>query len=195
MARGKKSATVFERGAEQAVIVGETTATTAPTGAPAEAATQDANHAPEPPTGAPEAPADAAPRKRGRPPKAKAEPAGDLTMAQLAERYIASLRDAGKGLGTQFSYSIDIAVAVKHFGEDAAVATLTSRKVQNYFDSDAVTKTRTGKAKAKPGIDKTRRVLRLALVWAAEQGLIAEAPIPESAMPRAKKAADEGAAA
>jgi hypothetical protein len=202
MARGKKSATVFERGTEQAVIVGETTATVAPdattarTGAPAQATPQDGSPTPDAPTVAPEAPADAtpasAPRKRGRPPKASAAPAGDLTMAQLAERYIASLRDAGKGLGTQFSYSIDIAVAVKHFGAETAVATLTSRKVANYFDSDAVTKTRTGKAKAKPGIDKTRRVLRLALVWAAEQGLIAEAPIPESAMPRSKK--DEAAA-
>ena len=117
-------------------------------------------------------------------------PAGSLTMASLAERYIASLRDAGKGLGTQFSYQIDLAVAVRHFGADTDVATLTARKVENYFESDAVTKTRTGKPKARPGIDKTRRVLRLALVWAAEQGLIASAPIPESALPKRKQTAE-----
>ena len=37
-----------------------------------------------------------------------------------------------------------------------------------------------GKAKAEPTVLKTRRVLRLALVWAQEQGWIAEAPIPEA---------------
>jgi hypothetical protein len=113
-------------------------------------------------------------------------------MADLATRYIEALRLAGKGLGTQFSYSIDMAVAVKHLGPDTLVASLTARKVQNYFESDAVTKTRTGKGKAKPGIDKTRRVLRLALEWAAAEHLIPEAPIPESAKPRAKKT-DEAA--
>ncbi len=141
----------------------------------------------------------AATKKRGgRKPDAEPEPsetlpaapAGSLTMTSLAERYIASLRDAGKGLGTQFSYQIDLSVAVRHFGADTDVATLTARKVENYFDSDAVTKTRTGKPKAKPGIDKTRRVLRLALVWAAEQGLIASAPIPESALPKRKQTAE-----
>ena len=118
-------------------------------------------------------------------------PAGTLTMASLSDRYIASLRDAGKGLGTQFSYQIDLAVAVRHFGADTDVANLTVRKVENFFQSDAVTKTKSGRAKAQPGIDKTRRVLRLALVWAAEQGLLAEAPIPESALPKQKPVAAE----
>ena len=42
-----------------------------------------------------------------------------------------------------------------------------------------MTKTRTGVEKAKPTIDKSRRVLRMALVWAEAQGLVAKAPIPE----------------
>ena len=60
------------------------------------------------------------------------------------------------------------------------LASLTQRKVKAFFESDAVVKTRGGRAKARPSIDKTRRVLRLCLVWAAEQKLIAEAPIPET---------------
>ncbi len=117
--------------------------------------------------------------------KAKPETAG-FTMADLVEGFAAHLAEVGKGLGTQMSYRIDLGVAVRHFGEATEVSTLTSRKVQNYFESDAVTKTRTGKGKAKPGIDKTRRVLRLALVWAAEQGLIEEAPIPATEKPAAE---------
>ena len=98
----------------------------------------------------------------------------------VAEGFLAHLEESGKSRGTVFSYSMDIALAVKHFGEKTAVATLTQRKVRTFFDSDAVTKTRSGRPKAKASIDKTRRVLRLCLVWAAEQKLIAEAPIPET---------------
>ncbi len=59
------------------------------------------------------------------------------------------------------------------------------------YESDAVTKTRSGRGKAKPGIDKTRRVLRLALDWAAAVRLITESPVPESARPkRGKKNAE-----
>ena len=36
------------------------------------------------------------------------------------------------------------------------------------------------KPKAKPSIDKTRRVLRLALCWAVEQGWLEKAPLPET---------------
>jgi hypothetical protein len=41
--------------------------------------------------------------------------------------------------------------------------------------------TRTGVAKAAPTFKKTRRVLRLALVWAQEAGLVEKAPLPEDA--------------
>ncbi len=115
--------------------------------------------------------------------KAKPETAG-FTMADLVEGFAAHLAEVGKGLGTQMSYRIDLGVAVKHFGEATEVSTLTPRKVENFNESDAVTKTRTGRGKAQPGIDKTRRVLRLALVWAAGAGHIESAPIPESAMPK-----------
>jgi hypothetical protein len=49
-------------------------------------------------------------------------------------------------------------------GADTPVSTLTPERVQEYFDRKRVTKLRSGKAKAKPSIDKTRRVLRLAPV-------------------------------
>ena len=49
-----------------------------------------------------------------------------------------------------------------------------------YYGSKPVTKLRSGKSKAKPSIDKTRRVIRLALVWAVEKKLLKAAPIPEA---------------
>ena len=66
---------------------------------------------------------------------------------------------------------MDVAIALKHFGAETRAATLTPAAVQAYFESEAVTQTRSGRPKAKPTIDKTRRAFRLALVWAKEAGL------------------------
>ncbi len=112
-----------------------------------------------------------------------------MTFGELAEGYLKALETAGKSRGCVFSYSIDIGLAVRHFGEKAKVATLTEQKIIKFFESDLVTKTRTGKPKAKPTIDKTRRVLRQALVWAAEQKIIDAAPIPAKYARRQKRTA------
>lgn len=110
--------------------------------------------------------------------------AGDAlgnTMEELAELYLQHLEAIGKSRGTVFSYSIDIALAAREIGKETRIKMLTPEAVGAFFASDAVTKTRTGKAKAKPTIDKTRRVLRLALVWAVEAGLLPVAPLPAQA--------------
>ena len=110
-------------------------------------------------------------------PQASQEP---LAMGELAERYLAHLEQVGKSAGTVFSYRQDLQTAVRHFGAETSVASLTAVRVQEYFDSDAVRKTRSGRTKATPTVLKTQRVLRLALVWAAKSSLIAAAPIPQA---------------
>lgn len=108
--------------------------------------------------------------------------AGDAlgpTLEQFAEHYLKHLEAVGKSRGTVFSYSIDLALAVRELGNDLRVKLLTADRVAAFFESDAVVKTRSGKSKAKPTIDKTRRVLRLALEWAAAAGLIPVAPLPQ----------------
>jgi hypothetical protein len=114
-----------------------------------------------------------------------AELAGDapdgITLAALAEAYLQNLEKTGKSRGTVFSYSIDLGVATKYFGKDLAAVTLRTEDVAEFFESAAVTTTRTGKAKSDITIAKTRRVLRLALEWAAGAGLIPVAPVPQKA--------------
>jgi hypothetical protein len=61
------------------------------------------------------------------------------------------------------------------------VADLTPARVLEFFTSDRVMRTRTGVEKARPTYLKTQRVLRLALVWAQDAGLIEKAPVPEDA--------------
>jgi len=62
--------------------------------------------------------------------------------------------------------------------DETRVRDLTEEQVRAFFLSDRVTLKRSGQRKAEVGIAKTRRILRLALTWAQEVGLIENAPIP-----------------
>ena len=104
---------------------------------------------------------------------------GGQSLTDVAEGYLAQMEKAGKSEGTISSYKMELRVALDELGAETPAASLTQKRVAEFFDCTRVTKLRSGKPKAKPSIDKTRRVLRLALVWAEEQGFIEKAPIPE----------------
>lgn len=104
--------------------------------------------------------------------------ATSITLGDLCERYLKRLEKIGKSRGTVFSYSIDLGIATRHFGKDRAVDTITKDEVAAYLGCAAVTKKRGGASKAKPSIDKARRVFRFVLEFAAAQGLLAESPLP-----------------
>ena len=116
--------------------------------------------------------------KKTKKPKAAT---ADITLEDLAARYLQHLEDAGKSNGTLFSYKLELVTALDEIGKDTRLADLTPARVLEFFSSDRVMRTRTGVAKARPTYLKTQRVLRLALVWAADAGLIAKAPLPEDA--------------
>ena len=113
--------------------------------------------------------------------KQPARKATSPILADVADGFLAHLEKRGKTASTIASYRADLGIALRHFGPETKAAGITAKQVETFNASAAVTKTRAGKAKAKPGVDKTRRVLRLALVWAADAGLINKAPIPQSA--------------
>lgn len=112
-----------------------------------------------------------------KPRKAK-RPVPLITMKLLSERYIQHIAESGKSQGTALSYLIEMTTATKFLGEDTAISTLTPDDVRRFNESDVVMRKRNGTPKAQPSFLKTRRVLRLALVWAADQGWIESAPIP-----------------
>ncbi len=115
------------------------------------------------------------PAKKRSPRKAKT----DITLADLAEKYIKHLEDEGKSPGTCSSYGAELKLACKEIGADTKIADITPERVATYFACKPVTKLRSGKKKSQLSIDKTRRVLRLALVWATEEKWLKAAPIPE----------------
>ena len=120
-----------------------------------------------------------------KPRKSKKEkPASDapaVTLEQICEGYVRHLEDSGKSVGTSFSYRLELTTAMEELGAKTLVSDITPARVLEYFVSDRVTRTRTGVEKAPPTIKKSRRVLRLALAWAQEAGLIEKAPLPEDA--------------
>jgi hypothetical protein len=119
------------------------------------------------------------PTETKKKPANKKAPKDGLTLADLTNLYIEHLEDAGKSHGTIFSYGMEMKLAQAELGAETKIAALTPKKVQAFYESDRVTKTKKGRQKSKLSIDKTRRVLRMALEFAAEKGLIESAPIPK----------------
>ena len=105
---------------------------------------------------------------------------GEVTLADLAERYVAHLEEAGKSSGTAASYGLEMKTALSELGAETKLADLKPEHVIAYFASKRVLKKKNGKHKSPLSIAKTQRVLRLALVWAVEKKLIATAPLPET---------------
>jgi hypothetical protein len=135
-------------------------------------------------------PATAAPvAKKGRAPKA-AKPAPKKAAAKetpaatpgslraIGDGWLGSLKAAGHTPSTLSSYGNDLAIAYEHLGAETQAATITEKQITAFNTSKGVVKTRTGKPKAQPTILKTRRALRLALVWAEQTKLIKKAPFP-----------------
>ena len=102
------------------------------------------------------------------------------TLADLCEQYVEHLEDEGKSPGTVFSYTAELRLACKLLGRDTKLAAITPEQMQAFYDSDAVTKLRSGRAKAPASIAKSRRVIRLALCYAAMAGWIERIPLPPS---------------
>ena len=124
--------------------------------------------------------ADTGPTARAAKGKAAPKPDSTITLGELSESFLRHLELIGKSRGTVFSYGIELKAPAKHFGEDTKVTSLTVKKVADYFESDAVTKNRKGKAKDEKTVAKTRRVFRQALLWLAEVGVLEVAPLPET---------------
>ncbi len=117
--------------------------------------------------------------KKGSKKKA-ATPTGNATLADIAAGYLAHMEEKGNSAGTIASYGMELKTAMAELGEEIRAADLTLERVGEFFTCKRVTKLRSGKNKSQLSIDKTRRVLRLALVWALERGIIEFAPLPDT---------------
>jgi len=118
----------------------------------------------------------ATPMEVGEPPEVKTGP----TLADVAAGYLAAIENDEAGPGTLSSYGMELKLAMRELGEKTLIQDLTPERVQKYFESDAVMRKKNGELKAQPTWAKSRRVLRLALVWAESAGIVEVAPVPAS---------------
>jgi hypothetical protein len=118
-----------------------------------------------------------------------------ITLAKLSEMYLEHMEQDGKSVGTCFSYTMELKSAIAEIGGDTLVSELTPHLIERFNACDRVMLLKSGKPKAQPSIDKTRRVIRLALTWAAQIGLIASAPYPTKDAEAANEAASDAPAA
>jgi hypothetical protein len=113
-----------------------------------------------------------------------------LTLAKLSEMYLEHMEADGKSVGTCFSYTMELKSAIAELGGDTLVSEITPHLIERFNLCDRVMRLKSGKPKAQPSIDKTRRVIRLALTWAEQAGLIAKSPVPSKydAVPEPERA-------
>jgi site-specific recombinase XerD len=121
--------------------------------------------------------------KKAKTTKKRAAPTWSLTECALA--YLESLKTARKSESTISAYAADLDLATQVLGAETPIGAISIEDVTRFNGSEVVLKTKSGRAKAQPTIDRSRRVLRLALVYAEQQGAIETVPI--EAKPRAKK--------
>ncbi len=111
----------------------------------------------------------------------------DITLDKAVPQFLNALKEQGKNERTIEVYGRCLENAVKFFGADRPLGKLTPMLIGQYFKSDAFLKKPNGKAKSDITTCQGRRVLRLMLVWANEQGYLVDIPLPKSEMKGDKK--------
>lgn len=104
----------------------------------------------------------------------------NATLADAAKGFLEELEADGASESTVSGYRRELKIAMDHFGETKLLALIQPHEVEAYFECPAVMVARNGEPKAQPSYDRTRRVLRLALCWSVEHGLLETAPLPAS---------------
>ena len=101
------------------------------------------------------------------------------TLHDAAQVYLEHLRKQGKKEATLRTYARDFEQIETFFGADRKLSAILPAHVGKFFKSDALLKLPSGKKRAEPTIQKTKRVLRMFLVWAKETGRIDKLPLPK----------------
>ncbi len=114
------------------------------------------------------------------------------TLHDAAQAYLEHLRGQGKKERTLYTYGKDFEQIESFFGAERKLAAILTQHVGKFFKSDALLKLPSGKKRAKPTVEKTRRVFRMFLIWAKETGRIDKLPLPkDTPMGRSQKEGED----
>ncbi len=101
------------------------------------------------------------------------------TLHEAAQAYLEHLKGEGRKERTLYTYGKDFEQIEAFFGADRKLKGILAPHVGKFFRSDALLKLPSGKERSQPTVEKTKRVLRMFLVWAHESGLIDKLPLPK----------------
>ena len=114
------------------------------------------------------------------------------TLHQAVKAYIEHLRTQGKTERTLYTYGKDFEQIEAFFGAERKLTSILTPHVGKFFKSDALLKLPNGRERAKPTVEKTKRVLRMFLIWAKDTGRIEKLPLPkDTPMGRSVKKGDQ----
>ena len=103
------------------------------------------------------------------------------TLHEATRDYLEHLARQGKKERTLYTYGKDLEQIEAFFGADRKLTGILAPQVGKFFRSDALLKLPSGKERSQPTVEKTKRVLRMFLVWAHETGQIDKLPLPKGA--------------
>lgn len=116
----------------------------------------------------------------------------DTTLHDAIKAYMEHLRAEGKKERTLYTYGKDFEQIESFFGSERKLTAILTPHVGKFFKSDTLHKLPNGKERATPTAEKTRRVLRMFLIWAKETGRIDTLPLPkDTPMGRSAKKGDQ----
>ena len=101
------------------------------------------------------------------------------TLHEAAQAYLEHLKGEGKKERTLYTYGKDFEQIEAFFGASRKLTGILAPHVGKFFRSDALLKLPSGKERSQPTVEKTKRVLRMFLVWARETDRIDKLPLPK----------------
>ena len=101
------------------------------------------------------------------------------TLHQATQAYLEHLRSQGKKERTLYTYGKDFEQIEGFFGSERKLSAILTPHVGKFFKSDVLLKLPSGRERSQPTVEKTKRVLRMFLIWARETGRIDKLPLPK----------------
>jgi hypothetical protein len=113
-----------------------------------------------------------------------------MKLSEACEKYVASQEEKGQSASTLGTIHRTLKLLTGEMGEDKEVAKILPVHVDKFFKSEAATMQpgKKGlKPRAEPSILQIRRIVRMAITWWHEQGLIERLPLPGAQKALAEK--------
>ena len=101
------------------------------------------------------------------------------TIHNAALAYLNHLHSEGKKERSIYTYSKDLEQIERFFGGERRLSSILAPQVSQFIQSDILLKLPNGEMRAEPTIEKTKRCLRMFLVWAKNKRLIDTLPLPD----------------